>query len=518
MALTAALLGWMFDGLEMGLFPLVARPALGELLTLNDDREIGRWFAVATAGFLVGAATGGVLFGWLGDRIGRVRAMIVSVLTYAVFSGLCALAGDPRQIAVLRFLSALGMGGEWSLGVALVMEIWPDRARGLLAGMIGAIGNVGYLLIGLLGLGLGVVLQHVPHWLGAFGVPDRWIDVLVDHHGWRLLMLLGAAPAFLTLFIQLFVPESKRWLETKGRGATSHWATRDLLGVLVGAAAAGFMIYLWAPTRDSESLPQVVGQFLARNLKFIELAPDDATLGIQVAGSALALVVATLGYLYPVIRYLQRGAAAAAMAATTQPTRDPLHPIRRMLLGALLGGVPLLVTWAAVQWATLWADQLTQGKVLEAKAYTQIAGSCGAIIGTMAGALLGDLLGRRLTYTILCLTSLGSTYCLFNWNHEFGTWFLVSMFFAGLTSASFYGWLPLYLPELFRTGMRATGQGFSFNFGRILAAVGVLQAGNLMQLFGGDYPRAGWIMSLVYLVGVLVIWLAPETRGKPLPE
>src|SRR5215475_12630136 len=138
LTLTAALLGWMFDGLEMGLFPLVARPAITDLLGQADDTQIGKWFAVATASFLVGAATGGVLFGWLGDRLGRVRAMTLSVLTYAIFSGLCGFATAPEQIAVLRFVSALGMGGEWSLGVALVMEIWPDKSRAFLAGLIGA--------------------------------------------------------------------------------------------------------------------------------------------------------------------------------------------------------------------------------------------------------------------------------------------------------------------------------------------------------------------------------------------
>ncbi len=105
MALAAALLGWMFDGFEMGLFPLVARPALSDLLDVTDDAVIGRWIGVATAGFLVGAATGGVLFGWLGDRIGRVRAMTLSVLTYAVFSGLCGVATSAGQVAGLRFLS-----------------------------------------------------------------------------------------------------------------------------------------------------------------------------------------------------------------------------------------------------------------------------------------------------------------------------------------------------------------------------------------------------------------------------
>src|SRR5207253_8470308 len=89
LALTAALLGWMFDGLEMGLFPLVARPALKELMGADAATHIGDWLAGITAVFLVGAAMGGLLFGWLGDRVGRVRAMVWSVFTYAVFSGLC---------------------------------------------------------------------------------------------------------------------------------------------------------------------------------------------------------------------------------------------------------------------------------------------------------------------------------------------------------------------------------------------------------------------------------------------
>ena len=110
------------------------------------------WFGVIMAVFLVGAATGGVLFGWLGDRIGRVRAMSLSIFTYAVFTGLCGFATEAWHIAVLRFIASLGMGGEWALGVALVTELWPDRSRALLAGLIGAAANVGILLVGLLSL------------------------------------------------------------------------------------------------------------------------------------------------------------------------------------------------------------------------------------------------------------------------------------------------------------------------------------------------------------------------------
>src|SRR5262245_22016910 len=220
MTLAAALLGWMVDGLEMGLLPLVARPALRDLLGNPGEVEIGRWNAVITAGFLVGAATGGVLFGWLGDRLGRVRAMTLSILTYALCSGVGGVATAAWQMVPIRFVAALGMGGEWSLGVALVMEVWEGRSRALLAGLIGAAANCGYLLVALLSLGLG----SLRHWLSEWGLPGGWVE-------WRLLMVCGALPALLTFFIRLFVPESSRWEHERQRGATSYWAGVDLLAV-----------------------------------------------------------------------------------------------------------------------------------------------------------------------------------------------------------------------------------------------------------------------------------------------
>src|SRR6266446_3565862 len=104
MALAAGLLGWLFDGFEMGLFPLVAQPALLDMGVPKDD--IIGWNGIITAFFLVGAASGGVLFGWLGDRVGRVRAMMLSVLTYALVSGLGGFAQSPWQLAFLRFVAA----------------------------------------------------------------------------------------------------------------------------------------------------------------------------------------------------------------------------------------------------------------------------------------------------------------------------------------------------------------------------------------------------------------------------
>lgn len=493
MALTAALLGWLFDGAEMGVFSMVARPALLDLLRTTDNTQVGFWIGIVIAGFLVGAATGGVLFGWLGDRIGRVRAMTLSVLTYAVFTGLCGLVTEAWQLGVLRFIAALGMGGEWSLGVALVMEVWPNRSRAFMAGLIGAAANVGYLLVGFVGLALNIILRDLEVGLLRLGLPEGWVATLVANQGWRLLMILGTLPALLTFFIRLFVPESERWKEEESRGRTTHWAAQDLLGVGVGVLGPALIVYLWAWPH---------------------------TLMVRLAGSAVGLVVATLGYIYPVLRYVQRQQATGEGSAGS-------NTLGRMLLGACLSGVALLGTWGSTQWAPSWADQLTgSDPTAHAKEYTQIWLAVGAILGTIGAALLGDWLGRRVTYFLLCLAGLASVYLLFQTNTTYGPRLLASAFVAGVCTASFYGWLPLYLPELFPTAVRATGQGFGFNFGRILAAVGALQTGVLFTMdiqIGSLVMPAGFasactLISLIYVLGLVIIWLAPETKGQPLPE
>jgi len=496
LVLAAALLGWMFDGLEMGLFPLVARPALIDLLGAADDGVIARWNSAISAGFLVGAATGGVLFGWLGDRMGRVRAMMLSVFTYAIFTGICGIATSAEQIAGFRFISALGMGGEWSLGVALVMEVWPNRSRSFLAGLIGAASNVGFLLIATVGLGLTAVLGVLGDLLGGFLAPES-VEWLLRNSGWRIMLMMGAMPALLTMFIRIFVPESERWEHERDSGSTTHWAARDLLAVLVGAVGPCVMIYVW--TFDETAL---MGTTFTHGL------------ASRLIVSLVGLLVAIVGYAFPVIRYLQR----AEIADGAHARGEIFTTISHMFMGAALGGIALVGTWGATQWITLWADQLTGGTNPTAKAYSGIASATGAIIGTMLAAWLGDKLGRRLSYTLLCLAALGSALLLFLGEHEYGPTFLALVFLVGMCTASFYGWLPFYLPELFRTAVRATGQGFSFNFGRILAAAGVLAMGQLVHFFDEDYARAGATISLIYLVGMVLIWFCPETKGKPLPD
>ncbi|HYV27322.1 MAG TPA: MFS transporter [Candidatus Eisenbacteria bacterium] len=438
MVLLAAFLGWMFDGYEIGLFPLIARPALRHLLSDPGDAQIGQWMGIITACFLIGAALGGLVFGWLGDRIGRVKAMALSILTYSLVTGFGYFAHNPEQLGVVRFLSALGMGGQWSLGVALVMECWPEKWRPMLAGAMGAAANVGFLLV---------------------GVTARLHQVTPE--SWRWMMLVAALPAFLVVFIMLAVPESARWQQSVSSGRS-------------------------------------------------------------------------------------------------QPLREIFAPgLRgRCLLAIVFASVALIGTWGSVQWLPLWANQMVSqegGQTLRAQhpnwyaaangalppataeakkaaettvkqqagkasANMQMIQGFGAIVGTLLAPLIGARLGRRPAYFLLCLTSLAVCAVTFRTTVNYTSVFLAWSFLMSLTTASFYGWFPLYLPELFPTRVRATGQGLSYNFGRVFAAVGALTQGQLVSTFGGSYARAGAVVTLIYLVGMAVIWFAPETKGKPLPE
>lgn len=400
LVLFAAFLGWLFDGFEIGLFPVVARPALQSMLGAGGDKLVGEWMGIITALFLVGAACGGLIFGWLGDRVGRVRAMSASILTYSLFTGLAYFSETPAHLGVFRFIAALGMGGEWALGVALVMECWPEKARPWLAGCIGAAANIGILSVAIIA---------------------RYVEVTQD--SWRWMFLVGAGPAVLVFLIRLFVPESEKWKASVRLGKSS-----------------------------------------------------------------------------PLTEVFSR-----AM-------------IKRTLLGIAFASVALIGTWGSIQWIPLWVDQITGGTMPKAKAVVQMASAYGAILGSFIGPLIGGRFGRRPTYFGLCLASLLVCAFLFRTLSEYNTTLIVTVFFAGCFTAAFYGWFPLYLPEIFPTRVRATGQGVAYNFGRIFAAIGALNAGQLVGYFEGSYAKAGAIVTLIYLVGMVLIWFAPETKGKPLPE
>jgi hypothetical protein len=194
----------------------------------------------------------------------------------------------------------------------------------------------------------------------------------------------------------------------------------------------------------------------------------------------------------------------------------------RSIFAAAMGSVALVATWGAVHWITPWIQSETGSQTLTN--YAQTALGIGALCGGFCGSFLGQFVSRRAWYFFLCLGSLLVCGVVFRLDLRggdaigLGFWFLVWL--MGFLSASFYGWLPLYLPELFPTRVRATGQGFGFNFGRIVAGFGTLGMGFLMgeRVFHGNIAHAAATISLVYLLGMALAWFAPETKGQGLPE
>lgn len=396
--LIVAWLGWMFDGMEMGLYSVLARPALRELLHTQDDKAIGPVVGIMFALFLLGASLGGFIFGRLGDKIGRVKTMIITVLVYSVFTGLTYFVTQTWQFGACRFLGAMGLGGEWGLGVALVMESWPNAKRPVLAGLLGSSANVGFLVSSLVNLHFGSL-------------------------GWRLIFCIGVIPALLTLIIRCCIKEPDRWVKARERGE------RPDLG------------QLWQP-------------------------------GLR----------------------------------------------RNTVMACLISAVAVIGTWGVFQWIPTWVNQLVGGNAIAERATVAMWMAFGQILGSFLGGPSAEWFGRRISYAAFCIGSLAFSIALYVTVSSFGMQLLVLAAIAGIFTTAFFGWLPLYLPELFPTRIRATGEGITFNFGRILAAVGVFTTGALVNGFGGSYEKAAVTMSLIYVVGLILIWFVPETKGCKLPE
>lgn len=404
-----AFLGWMFAGVQMSITALAMRSAAIDLLQSTNEALVGKWFAWYVCAFLFGAAAGGWLFGRLGDRFGRVKAMGWSILCLSIFSGLAYWAQSPFELLVIRFVTCLGIGGMWPNGVAIVSEAWSDLSRPILAGIMGTAANVGLLLMAWTATGVEIT-------------PDTW----------QWVMVVGATPVVLGLFVLAVVPESPRWLA-------------------------------------------------------------------------------------------QRNAPRAAAGEPSKPTPEVFRPPLRSLtlIGIALGTVPLLGGWGASNWMIPWAGEA--GAAADPpdpflKSWVQFYRSLTGTIGSLLGGVIASLVGRRRTYFLLSLGALFSSQYMFWLLTPTDDTFLIWAAALGFFSGVYFGWLPLFLPELFPTAARSTGAGVSFNFGRILTAVAVLLAGWLIAHFDGDYARIGRVTSFIYGVGIVVIFFAPESSDHRLRD
>lgn len=196
----AAWLGWLFDGLDMHLYTIVAIPFVTQLLHVESTKDpaVGQYSSIIQAAFLVGWALGGGFFGRIGDKIGRSRALNLTILTYCLFTGLSFFAQTWWHLLIFRFLAALGIGGEWAVGASLISETWPKQWRHWMAAILQT------------GVNLGVLLATGVVWLVATISKEMQAE-----HTERFVFLAGILPALLTLWIRRHVPEPEEWHQAK---------------------------------------------------------------------------------------------------------------------------------------------------------------------------------------------------------------------------------------------------------------------------------------------------------------
>jgi MFS family permease len=466
-----AVLGWMFDCLDQQLFILARQPAISELA---PDKDIDVYSGYATAIFLIGWATGGLFFGVLGDRIGRAKTMILTILVYSLFTGLSAISFSFWDFALYRFLTGLGVGGEFAVGVALVAEVMPARARPRTLALLQALSAVGNISAAVIAMGMGA--------LHSGGVVAS---------AWRPLFVIGAVPALLALVIRRRLKEPERWQQASHEDAVARqlgsyralfghptWRKHALIGL---ALAFSGVVGLWAVGFYTIDL---VGNIV--EVRFTNEAADklvrDGRLDAP-TGEAVKEAVRNEGL----------------RAATKNP--DIPEAVRKdideQISPAIKGDV---TTW---------------------KGITSMMINLGAFIGMYTFGFVTQRIGRRPTFAIAFLAAAGSTAMVLLWLDNFTEifWMVPLM---GICQLSLFAGYAIYFPELFPTYLRSTGTSFCYNVGRFVAAIGPALLALLLSMYEGSRVErmrdAGLTMCVVFFVGLVVLPWAPETKDKPLPE
>jgi MFS family permease len=416
--------GWLFDCMDQRLFVLARESAARELLAGNAEAlgRIKEYWGTATMWMILGWATGGIIFGMLSDRIGRVKTMVATLLIYSGFTGLSGFAKTWEQFLIFRFLVGLGVGGMFGAATTLVAESVPGRFRAVALGSLQALSATGNILGSFISLGIQPGAQNV------------W----GDHAGWRVLFFIGILPALLVVPIIFVLREPEAWKAAKAEAASGKKKN-------VGSIAELFRHPRWRHNA-------LVGLFL---------------------GVAGMFGLWGIGFFSP------------------------------ELISTALKGAP-------------------QNVVDTVRGYGTALQDMGAFLGMLTFTFIAARWSRRLAFLLafaLCLVVTAFVfYSLRSATQAY--WMLPMMGFAQL--AVFAGY-SIYFPELFPTRLRGTGVGFCYNTVRYLAAPAPLLMGKLSTLLntkGVEEPFrvAAVIMCSVFLVGMVALIWAPETKGQPLPE
>lgn len=517
LVLVIASLGWVFDIFEGQIFVAAEREVSASLLPASateGDKELFKNASFAV--FLLGGALGGVYFGFLSDRIGRTKTMIITILVYSMFTFISALAMQPWHMLVCRFLVAMGVGGEWAVASALVAEVFPKRARAWSLAIFHASSVFGTLLAAV----AGAFLVVNP----ALGGPDV---------RWRWAFVVGVLPALLVLWIRMSLKEPEEWKAAKAQAAGGSGPQMGRLSELfqgtllkhtfVGLtlAAVGLATFwgvhvngknLLMRTAEAEvlqgiaKLPEARRQDVLDGLRQKLVAPtNDQTAGDQnEAPRQETLTNERVTQLFDRVAAQLPQQDFAAIA--TELSREGSPTERKQFTQDLqqVKNVLLDVDRQAIKrWEML-------GMILV---------TIGGGIGLVAFGPISERLGRRGAFLFYHLGGLAASLLLFQ--------VLAGESAAAIGSAlPVFGFLTLgmhagyavYFPELFPTRLRGTGGGFCFNGGRVLAAPILFLAGWMQSDWGFTLNGASSLLSLLFLLGVLVLLIAPETRGSELPE
>jgi len=281
----AAWLGWLFDGLDMHLYTLVYVQFVADLLHLQNtaDPSVGWHASLIQGAFLFGWALGGGFFGRIGDRLGRSRALCLTVLTYAAFTGLSVFAQTWWHLFIFRFLAALGIGGEWAVGASLLSETWPKSWRAWIAAILQSAVNVGVLL----------------------AVLSNWLMAPIVSREPRYLFLVGIIPALLVFWIRRAVPEPAEWHAAKARDVQPPLAdlfrgavgktTLLVIAVCALSLTAHWAFMFWHQTQ-LKSLPDVLSLPIAEKNQLGSKALYSVMVASIIGNFAAAAVARIIGY------------------------------------------------------------------------------------------------------------------------------------------------------------------------------------------------------------------------------
>jgi MFS family permease len=545
--LTVAALGWLFDTMDQQLFNLARIPAMRELLApspgaVPDPLVVNEYAGIATSIFLIGWAVGGLFFGVLGDRIGRAKTMLLTILVYSLCTGLSAVSFGFWDFALYRFLTGLGVGGEFAVGVSLVAEVMPHRARPYALGLLQALSTVGNITAALISVALGHLEES--------GVLGAWSIFGFQITAWRAMFLVGTLPALLAIIIRWRLKEPERWEAVAHEDAVAkqlgsyaelfgdqRWRHHTIVGVLLATSG---VIGLWGIAFFSIDLSRSVfrkvfeqelrdqGQ-AAWDRDFLRFVVRDPT-ALSSWGSKIRPV--------DLINLTATSADAQPLLAAILRLREANQPISaesvlgdldaqgqsvevRALRAEYLAGEPAISDGERLSADIMARSKTLNGTLTKWIGYTSMMLNLGGFFGIYGFSLVSQWLGRRPAFAISFVIAALTTLLVF-WKMErlSDIFWMVPLMGFGVLSP--FGGYAIYFPELFPTRLRSTGTSFCYNVGRILAAAGPLTLGQLAsKVFAQtDEPLrwAGITMCSIFLIGLVTLPFAPETKDQPLPE